>query len=161
MGEAFIIPAIPQIPSLDRYLGCILGGALGDALGYTAEEDGWEQIENDKIESGIRSPLWDPVSGKALISSNTQMSIFTIDGILHNVANNTSWELHGGPNFSHLMTLSYRKWLLYADARRTAGSELSTLGLDSGGYCRELPSDCVDEQFCIAVAGQRRDAFTG
>jgi len=111
MGEIFIIPAIPQIPSLDRYLGCILGGALGDALGYSAEPGGWEQNESERGAGGIRAPLPDPVSGKALISGNTQMSIFTIDGILHNVVGSGDWNLRRAPGFVRLMTLSYQKWL--------------------------------------------------
>ena len=55
MGEAIVYPAIPQIPSLDRYLGCVLGGALGDALGYLVEFDSWEQIQARFGEGGIRS----------------------------------------------------------------------------------------------------------
>lgn len=111
MGDIHIRHAIPQIPSLDRYLGCVLGGALGDALGYPVKFDSWEQIQSRYGESGIRSPQIDPACGRALISDDTQMSIFTIDGILHNVAGSMDWELRGSPGFSRLMMLSYLKWL--------------------------------------------------
>ena len=39
------------------------------------------------------------------------MTIFTIDGILHNVAGTMDWALRGPPGFTRLMTLSYLKWL--------------------------------------------------
>jgi len=105
MGEAYIIPAVPQIPSLDRYLSCILGGALGDALGYTAEADGWERIESENGEGGICFPLLDPVSGKQRGQQFKQGTarrpqLFSPDDAV------------------------ISEMALYADARRTAGSKL-------------------------------------
>jgi hypothetical protein len=88
MGECIIYQPIPQIPFIDRYLGCILGGALGDALGYAVEFDNMEVITARFGQNGIRSPQLDPITGKALISDDTQMSVFTIDGILTDVSNN-------------------------------------------------------------------------
>lgn len=109
MDEPVCIPPKPQIPSLDRYLGCILGGALGDALGYAVEFDHLHSITAQFGEGGIQSPQLDPISGKALISDDTQMSIFTIDGILSNVCNEAGWEITQG--LIRVMTKSYLKWL--------------------------------------------------
>jgi ADP-ribosylglycohydrolase len=109
MGETVRIPPKPQIPSLDRYLGCVLGGALGDALGYAVEFDHLGSIIAQFGEGGIRSPQLDLISGKALISDDTQMSIFTIDGILTNVCNDMGWEINQG--LTRVMMKSYLKWL--------------------------------------------------
>lgn len=109
MGETVYIPAEPQVPSLDRYLGSVLGGALGDALGYTVEFDTWDRIKARFGEEGIRAPQIDSSTGKALISDDTQMSIFTIDGILTNVSNDECWEINS--RLTRSLTKSYLVWL--------------------------------------------------
>ena len=65
----------------DRALGCLVGGAIGDALGYAVEFESWPSIRTMYGPKGItRYPL--SPSGKALISDDTQMSLFTANGIL-------------------------------------------------------------------------------
>jgi ADP-ribosylglycohydrolase len=77
------IPAQPpSIPSFDRYLGCTLGGAAGDALGYPVEFLSLEDIVAKYGYIGITNMEVDGESGKALISDDTQMTLFTIDGLL-------------------------------------------------------------------------------
>jgi len=36
-----------QHPALDRFTGCLLGGALGDILGWPVEFDSIQQIKNN------------------------------------------------------------------------------------------------------------------
>lgn len=65
----------------DRALGCLVGGAVGDALGYAVEFEQWPYIRNTYGDRGItRYEL--ASNGKALISDDTQMSLFTAAGIL-------------------------------------------------------------------------------
>ena len=71
-----------QTPStLERIRGCMVGGAVGDALGYTVEFKSWTQIRNKYGPEGIRAYELGP-GGVALISDDTQMSLFTAAGIL-------------------------------------------------------------------------------
>lgn len=67
---------------LDRIRGCLIGGAAGDALGYPveffSEHTLWARCGDD----GIQEYDLDPVRGKALISDDTQMTLFTANGIL-------------------------------------------------------------------------------
>ena len=65
----------------DRALGCIVGGAVGDALGYPVEFKQWAEIERRFGPRGITRYCL-AASGKALISDDTQMSLFTGAGIL-------------------------------------------------------------------------------
>ncbi|MBR5101487.1 MAG: ADP-ribosylglycohydrolase family protein [Bacteroidales bacterium] len=66
---------------LDRTQGCMVGGAVGDALGYPVEFAAWPQIQWKYGVSGIRSYQLDR-RGLAPISDDTQMSLFTAAGIL-------------------------------------------------------------------------------
>lgn len=66
--------------SLESFRGCMLGGAVGDALGYAVEFMNNEQIRETYGDAGItRHTL---IKGKALVSDNTQMTLFTANGIL-------------------------------------------------------------------------------
>ena len=65
---------------LNKFKGCLLGGAAGDALGYTIEfmrePDIFKAFGNEGIK---RFRL---VQGKGRISDDTQMTLFTANGLL-------------------------------------------------------------------------------
>ena len=63
-----------------KILGCLIGGAAGDALGYAVEFWGEKQISNVYGEAGIRE--YSLIDGEAKISDDTQMTLFTAAGIL-------------------------------------------------------------------------------
>lgn len=65
--------------NMDGIRGCMVGGAAGDALGYPVEFMSHSQIINRYGSSGIRE--YKLADGKALISDDTQMSLFTANGI--------------------------------------------------------------------------------
>ena len=64
----------------DRIAGCLMGGALGDALGYGVEFDSWESIRRHYGEAGVTGLY--PAGDKALISDDTQMTLFTNEGLV-------------------------------------------------------------------------------
>ena len=68
--------------TLDKVKGCLFGGAIGDALGYAVEFDGYRFIVKIFGEKGItrfhRSP-YAPLGG---VSDDTQMTLFTATGLL-------------------------------------------------------------------------------
>ncbi len=61
-----------------RILACLIGGAIGDALGYQVEFDSLEEIHLSYGKQGVRLPI----SGEAIVSDDTQMSLFTLEGLL-------------------------------------------------------------------------------
>lgn len=64
----------------DKYKGCLIGGAVGDSLGYTVEFFREEDIFSQYGEEGITEyELW---NGRAIFSDDTQMTLFTANGIL-------------------------------------------------------------------------------
>lgn len=67
----------PEI--MDRVLGCLLGGAVGDAFGYAVEFDHWRQIKNRFGAKGIIEP--EVEDGQILVSDDTQMTLFTLEAL--------------------------------------------------------------------------------
>ena len=64
----------------NRILGCLVGGAAGDALGYAVEFNKENWIFSRYGSTGITE--YELTNGKALISDDTQMTLFTAEGIL-------------------------------------------------------------------------------
>ena len=67
----------------DRIRGCLIGGAVGDALGYPVEFLSYSQIIHSFGEKGITEYALDVQEGKAVISDDTQMTLFTAEGLLN------------------------------------------------------------------------------
>jgi ADP-ribosylglycohydrolase len=65
----------------DHFRGCLLGGAIGDALGWPVEFFRLNEIKRKYGEAGI-TELIEGKNGKAEISDDTQMTLFTAEGIL-------------------------------------------------------------------------------
>ncbi len=96
--------------SQDRIRGCLVGGAAGDALGYAVEFLPSDQIRIAYGEGGIRTYELDGFSGKALISDDTQMTLFTANGIL---IGETRGKLTGHQAYpSFYVWYAYRDWYL-------------------------------------------------
>ncbi len=66
----------------DRVLGCLLGGAVGDALGYAVEFDSSLAAIHAKYgPHGIREPVLN-ATGESVVSDDTQMTLFTAAGLV-------------------------------------------------------------------------------
>ena len=62
------------------YRGCLLGMAVGDAMGYTVDNRSWSEIQEDYGPNGLLG--YDLVNGYADVTSNTQLAAFTCNGLL-------------------------------------------------------------------------------
>ena len=65
----------------DKIRGCLIGGAAGDALGYPVEFMSDEQLFADCGSEGITEYCL--TDGTALFSDDTQMTLFSANGILN------------------------------------------------------------------------------
>ena len=65
---------------LNQYKGCLIGGAVGDALGYAVEFLSAADIFKKYGENGITE--YELRHGAAEISDDTQMTLFTATGLL-------------------------------------------------------------------------------
>ena len=62
------------------YRGCLLGLAVGDAMGYSVDTKTWPQIQADYGPNGLLG--YDLVNGYADVTSHTQLAAFTCNGLL-------------------------------------------------------------------------------
>jgi len=114
LGKIFIAP-VPYTPGVQeefmkdkqKYRGCLIGGAAGDALGYPVEFLQKQQILERFGQTGITDFVF--VNGVAQISDDTQMTLFTAEGLLSGLR-------ESGPgvsrsDFLNHIARSYRAWL--------------------------------------------------
>lgn len=72
-----------MITLADRYRGCLLGGAVGDALGGGVEFLSLAEIQNRHGPAGVTGYV--PAYGRlGAITDDTQMTLFTAEGLLRN-----------------------------------------------------------------------------
>ncbi|HEV7908626.1 MAG TPA: ADP-ribosylglycohydrolase family protein [Pseudonocardiaceae bacterium] len=89
---------------VDRGAGCLLGGALGDALGAPVQYLGWADIQRDYGTEGVLEP-----PRPALVTDDTQLTLFTADGYLRAwVRGRTTGEWEP----VEMVWQSYRRWLV-------------------------------------------------
>ena len=62
------------------YRGCLLGMAVGDAMGNTVDNRSWQEIQEDYGPNGLLG--YDLVNGYADVTSYTQLAAFTCNGLL-------------------------------------------------------------------------------
>ncbi len=99
---------------IDKIMGCLYGGAIGDALGYPVEFFRKGEIFRKYGQDGIQD--YDLSGGKALMSDDTQMTLFTLAGLLawqgdkERKAHKDSWKEY--------VWKSYQDWFFTQDKRR-------------------------------------------
>ena len=103
---------------LGKYQGCLLGGAIGDALGYPVEFDSHDWIVHRFGPDGITAYA----SDEPVFSDDTQMTLFTAVGLL---VGDTQAALAGRPGRledpCRYVNLAYLDWLAtqHGVSRRT------------------------------------------
>lgn len=91
----------------DRIRGSLIGGAIGDALGYPVEFMSRDSILSRYGGRGITTFSLDR-QGKALISDDTQMTLFTANGLLLGVTRGYTHGVSGPPE--SYVRFAYLDW---------------------------------------------------
>ena len=95
---------------LAHYEGCLLGGAVGDALGASVEFLSIDEIRKTYGEKGIVD--YAPAYGrKGAITDDTQMTLFTAEGMLRAHAAAAARYPKKKPDFYRHLFEAYRDWL--------------------------------------------------
>ena len=91
----------------ERFAGCLLGGAVGDALGAPVEFCTDAEI-CARFPEGVRE--FAPAYGRVgAITDDTQMTLFTAEGLIRGFVR---WQTRGiGPVFQSTVGHAYLRWL--------------------------------------------------
>jgi ADP-ribosylglycohydrolase len=101
-------PATPApAPTLEsRIHGCLLGGALGDSLGYAVEFEDIAGIRAKFGPSGLQD--FAALDGGSHFSDDTQLTLYTVDGLVEAL----EWANSGvGADTNACLWLAYLRWL--------------------------------------------------
>lgn len=107
----------------DRFKGVMLGLAIGDAFGYPIELMDYESICERFEKKGCLDLAVSQKTGTALFTDDTQLSLFTADGLLwaHSAGADD-----GRANYEDYIFLAYQVWL-YTQTKTVAGKEYAWL----------------------------------
>jgi ADP-ribosyl-[dinitrogen reductase] hydrolase len=97
-----------KVTAEDRFVGCLLGGATGDALGAPVEFNTLDEIRAQFGSTGISD--FHPAYGKlGAITDDTQMTLFTAEGLLRGLVRSRARGI-GGAEVA-IVHGSYLRWL--------------------------------------------------
>lgn len=96
----------PKKKNLDKFRGCLIGGAAGDALGYPVEFLPEKFIFTQFGKDGITE--YRLINGLARISDDTQMTMFTANGLLFGTTRGCTRGIMG--TYPSYIAGAYRDW---------------------------------------------------
>lgn len=116
----------------DKVAGCLIGGAIGDALGYPVEFImSYDGIVARFGEGGIRE--YELSDGQALISDDTQMTLYTAEGIIE--------AMEMGGDIIPEICKAYIAWYCGQTGKKTRSGYTSELSGIPQFNCRRAPGN--------------------
>lgn len=117
---------------LNRFLGCLLGGAVGDALGAPVEFMSRSRILSQFGPHGITqyAPAY---GGLGMITDDTQMTLFTAEGLIRGWVRGC---FKGGTDYPAVTSHAYLRWLQTQGARPRCNIDF---GADEPGWLFQQP----------------------
>ncbi|SHK65401.1 ADP-ribosylglycohydrolase [Marinobacter antarcticus] len=97
----------PKSITRERFLGCLLGGAVGDALGGAVEFLSRSQILQQFGEKGITDYVY-AYGGRGRITDDTQMTLYTAEGLLRGQMRGLD---KGITSYTNTVAHAYIRWL--------------------------------------------------
>ena len=146
-----------------RVAGCLVGGAIGDALGAPVEFDSLEQIRRRYGEDGITGFV--PFGSRSgLVTDDTQMTLFTCEGLITAaVANDTGYvsfnSTHRPANpwsdpAPHVYR-SYLRWLRTQESSTLPDPAPSWLASQEWLYASRAPGNACTSGLAFGGMGTR------
>lgn len=154
-----VISDQPSAKHVAQVKGCLLGGAVGDALGAPVEFMSWAEIQERFGKEGIQE--FAPAYGRlGAITDDTQMTLWTAEGVLRGINRGVQRGI-GGP--MSVLPRSYLRWLWTQDGALPVGMESPSLILgdddtESGWLLgvEELRSRRAPGNTCLAALRSMR-----
>ncbi|MCD7436822.1 ADP-ribosylglycohydrolase family protein [Streptomyces lincolnensis] len=114
-----------------RVRGCLLGGAVGDALGYPVEFSSLDRIRSTHGRHGVTGLVPGAHGATGLVSDDTQMTLFTVEALIQARAREREKGIGGA--WPVLLRQAYERWL---ETQSKPGPEQG--GAPTGGLLGEL-----------------------
>lgn len=118
----------------DSFQGCLLSGAVGDALGAAIEFDSIQTIRQKSGEQGLTD--YAPAYGRiGAITDDTQMTLFTADGLLRSATRGN----HKG--ICHTPTIIYHAYFRWLETQgeKINNEQIKRWVYDEKSWLRDLP----------------------
>jgi ADP-ribosylglycohydrolase len=136
-----------------RYRGCLVGGAIGDALGAPVEFMALEEIQSTFGEGGIQE-FTTAFDRKGAITDDTQLALFTAEGLLRAYVREST---EGSCNVPVVVANAYLRWL------KTQGTDSPLLEAADGWlvsqralHVSRVPAaTCLEAIGAMSVPGER------
>jgi ADP-ribosylglycohydrolase len=132
-----------------RFRGCLVGGAVGDALGAPVEFISHAQIVQEFGQDGIRDYV--PAFGKlGAITDDTQMTLFTAEGMLRAYVRG---RMRGMSTYAGVTDHAYQRWL------QTQGEKSQVKDVSRSGWLwryKALHSRRAPGLTCLAALKAKR-----
>lgn len=128
------LSSIKQNSKVNFFRGCLLGGAIGDALGAAIEFDSIQTIRQKFGEHGLTD--YAPAYGRiGAITDDTQMTLFTAEGLLRAITR----ENHKG--ICHPPTIIYHAYLRWLETQgeKIGSEQIKRWVYDEKSWLRDLP----------------------
>src|SRR5215472_8202011 len=106
----------------EQISGCMLAGAVGDALGGPVEFMSWAEIRRRFGPAGVTAPL-----SPARFTDDTQMTLFTVEGLIRGRVRDRSKGICHPPD---VVRHAYLRWL------HTQGIPWAEVGREFAGSSR-------------------------
>lgn len=145
--------------NIDNYVGCIVGGAVGDALGAPIEFMTLDSIIKKYGPSGVNDYV-EFNNGKGEFTDDTQMLLFTAEGLLRSWNRATSRGIWGA--YTKICFTSYLRWLHtqndgYAKSAVKPNKEDGWLINERSLYKRRAPGNTCLTALRSGIAGTMED----
>lgn len=119
---------------LKRFQGCLLGGAVGDALGAAIEFDSIQAIRQKFGEQGLTD--YSPAYGRiGAITDDTQMTLFTAEGLIRA---NIRYHHKGICYPPGVIYYAYLRWL-HTQSERSSDEEKNQIVQNPSSWLYALP----------------------
>lgn len=130
---------------MERFDGCLVGGAVGDALGYPVEFMSYGSICRQFGPQGIQGYWLDKTGGTALFSDDTQMTLFTAAGLVEAGSDATR------AGYATAIHHAYLDWLHTQDRSFPKRRNACWLLDEPGLYARRAPGNT-----CLSALRSRK-----
>lgn len=131
----------------NRFLGCLLGGAVGDAMGAPVEFLSRSEILRQFGTKGVTGYA-EAYGGIGKITDDTQMTLFTAEGLLR------AWvrgRERGISNFADVTAHAYLRWLRTQGIQSTCDVDITDTNCGWLFKHRELHSQRAPGNTCISA----------